>query len=867
MSAQPFTLPDFYTPYPPRLSPHVEQARQHTRAWARRMGMLEGSGVWEQSDLDAHDYALLCGYTHPDTDAEMLSLITDWYVWVFFFDDNFLEAYKRTQDREGGKYHLDRLPAFMPMDLSAGFPEPENPVEAGLGDLWRRTVPERSAAWRARFAESTEHLLNESLWELSNINAGRVANPVEYIEMRRKVGGAPWSAGLVEHAAGAEVPAAVASSRPLRVLRDAFSDAVHLRNDLFSYQREVEDEGELSNGVLVLERFLGCSTQEAADAVNDLLTSRLQQFEHTALTELAPLFAEHALDPAACADVLAYAKGLQDWQAGGHEWHLRSSRYMNDGGAAAGSGSPLTGGWSPPGPTGVGTAGQVVLGAQVKALLGSTRSGLRGLRRHGHTPHQRVGPSILPEFDMPFAVRLSPHLESARRATVEWGEAMGMLRPQPGVPASDIWDRDRLAGFDFPLCAAGIHPEATAESLALSSQWLTWGTYGDDYFPVVFGRTRDIAGARACNARLALFMPLQGASAVPPSNALERGLADLWARTVAPMPPAARVSFRASLETMTASWVWELENQAAHRVPDPVDYMEMRRATFGSDFTMSLCRLRRADVIAPEVYASGPVRSLENAAADYACLINDVFSYQKEIEFEGEVHNCVLVVQTFFECDYPTGLRIVDDLMRSRMSQFQHVVAHELPVLYDDMQLGTEAREAMGAYVKDLENWLSGILLWHRECRRYREEDCLEAVRAQSAAAAPPLPSGSAPLLTPVPSSAAVPPAPQRPGGSRSRFHGPPPFPSRGSAAADRATDDDPLATPAARTLLADPGDLPAVAHGPVSFGAGHAPVPAARASEPEAASTGAARPVIPVGPTGLGTTGLRPALSRPAGH
>ena len=128
--------------------------------------------------------------------------------------------------------------------------------------------------------------------------------------MRRKVGGAPWSAGLVEYAAGAEVPDSVADERALRVLRDAFSDGVHLRNDLFSYQREVEDEGENSNGVLVLETFLNCSTQEAAEAVNDLLTSRLQQFENTALTELGPLCAEKGLDPTETAAVLAYVKGL-----------------------------------------------------------------------------------------------------------------------------------------------------------------------------------------------------------------------------------------------------------------------------------------------------------------------------------------------------------------------------------------------------------------------------------------------------------------------------------------------------------------------------------------------------------------------------
>ena len=58
----------------------------------------------------------------------------------------------------------------------------------------------------------------------------------------------------------------------------------------------VEDEGELANGVLVFERFLGYGTQEAADAVNDLLTSRLHQFEHTVFTELTPLFEEHGLD-------------------------------------------------------------------------------------------------------------------------------------------------------------------------------------------------------------------------------------------------------------------------------------------------------------------------------------------------------------------------------------------------------------------------------------------------------------------------------------------------------------------------------------------------------------------------------------------
>ncbi|MFI8214392.1 germacradienol/geosmin synthase Cyc2 [Streptomyces sp. NPDC085932] len=695
---QPFELPHFYMPHPARLNPHVDEARAHSTAWARDMGMLEGSGVWDQADLDAHDYGLLCAYTHPDCDGPALSLITDWYVWVFFFDDHFLEMYKRSQDRVAGKAHLDRLPLFMPLDLATTVPEPQNPVEAGLADLWARTVPAMSEDWRRRFAVATEHLLNESMWELSNINEGRIANPVEYIEMRRKVGGAPWSAGLVEYAT-AEVPASVAGSRPLRVLMETFSDAVHLRNDLFSYQREVEEEGENSNGVLVLETFFGCTTQEAADTVNDVLTSRLHQFEHTAFTEVPALALEKGLAPDEVAAVAAYTKGLQDWQSGGHEWHLRSSRYMNEN--AVRGGSP----W--PGCSGPGTSA-----ADVRALLAA--AGAERVRSYTHVPYQKVGPARIPDIRMPFPLELSPHLDRSRRTLGDWVARMGIL-------AEGVWDADKLRAYDLPLCAAGLDPDATPEALDLSSQWLAWGTYGDDYYPLVYGHRRDLAAARLTTARLSDCMPVDGAEPPVPLNAMERGLIDLWARTTADMTPEARRTLKAAVDVMTESWVWELSNQLQNRVPDPVDYLEMRRATFGSDLTLSLCRLGHGPAIPPEVYRSGPVRSLENAAMDFACLLNDVFSYQKEIEFEGEIHNAILVVQNFFGCDYPTGLGIVHDLMSQRMRQFEHVVAHELPILYDDFGLSKEARAAMGTYVADLRNWLSGILNWHRQVDRYKD--------------------------------------------------------------------------------------------------------------------------------------------------
>ncbi|MER5866496.1 germacradienol/geosmin synthase [Kitasatospora sp. NPDC002040] len=709
MAPQPFQLPDFYLPYPARLNPHLESAREHSKAWARELEMIEGSGIWDEDDFDRHDYALLCAYTHPDCDAAELALITDWYVWVFFFDDHFLDIFKRSGDLVGGKAYLDRLPAYMPLDDSQGYPEPTNAVEAGLADLWARSVPAMSMAWRERFAVATKALLDESMWELANINEGRVSNPIEYIAMRRKVGGAPWSAGLVEHAAGAEVPAVIAASRPMEVLRDSFSDGVHLRNDLFSYQREVEGEGELSNGILVLERFLDCSTQEAADRVNDLLTSRLQQFEHTALTEVPALLIEHGLDARAAADVFAYVKGLQDWQSGGHEWHLRSSRYMNES-ADLGPGLPsfLNG------PSGLGTSAARLFGSVARTMPARLRS-------FTHTPFEQVGPTELPDFYLPFSNALSPHLDRARENVVEWAHRMGLLDLVPGVPGSGLWTEEKLRAYDFALCSAGIHPDASAEQLDLTTCWLAWGTWGDDLYPLVHGRTGDLAGAKHLHARMLELMPVEGPAGITPVHPLEVALADLWTRTAGPMPVESRRTFRGAVEQMLESWLWELANQIQNHIPDPIDYIEMRRRTFGSDLTMSLARLSRGNSIPSEVFAATPVLELEAAAADYACMMNDVFSYQKEIQFEGEIHNIVLVVQNFLDCDRHQALAIVDDLMTSRMRQFEHLTEIELPALFDEFRLDDAARRELEGYVQEIRHWLYGIKVWHSECDRYNE--------------------------------------------------------------------------------------------------------------------------------------------------
>ncbi|EME54674.1 terpene synthase family protein [Amycolatopsis decaplanina] len=716
---QAFTLPEFYVPHPARMNPHLEAARAHSMAWARRMGMLDspspsGDVVWTEQALAKMDYALLCAHTHPDCDGPSLDLVTDWYVWVFFFDDDFLAQFKYTRNIEGAKAYLDRLELFMtgPGETS---PEPGNPAEAGLKDLWARTIPSMSESWRRRFVTSTHNLMVESLWELDNIDRGRIANPIEYIQMRRRVGGAPWSANLIEYAVGAEVPDGIAATRPMEVLRDTFADAVHLRNDLFSYQREVREEGENSNAVLVFEKFLDRPTQEAAELTNDLLTSRLQQFENTALVEVPALLAERDISLPGQIAVGLYVKGLQDWQSGGHEWHARSSRYMNEGAVSGANG-----------PTGLGTG---------SLRLSPKRLGLvQRVRQQAPAPFAKVGHLPLPEFRMPYPVRTNPHLAVAREYAPGWAREMGMFE-------NGVWDERRFRGFDLAHRAAMIGPDADFERLKVSTGWFTWSTYGDDYFSLVFGMKRDPVAAKLCSDRLSLFMPLDGEPMPKPSNAIERGLADLWGRTAGPLTPHGRAGFRRAIESMTASWVWEVGNQAQNRVPDPVDYVEMRRRTFGSDLTKSLALLELGDVVPQELFQHRVLFELDTAAQDYAAFSNDLFSYQKEVEYEGEVHNLVYVVERFLEVDRVEARDITARLMNARMDQFEQLADEGLPRMCDDLGLGDDVRAVLTGYADHLKDRMAGTLEWHRKCVRYTPEG-LERARTPEPPVFPLEPSG-----------------------------------------------------------------------------------------------------------------------------
>ncbi len=127
--------------------------------------------------------------------------------------------------------------------------------------------------------------------------------------------------------------------------------------------------------------------------------------------------------------------------------------------------------------------------------------------------------------------------------------------------------------------------------------------------------------------------------------------------------------------------------------------------------------------IPAEVHRTLTMQELANAAIDYVCFTNDIVSYQKEIEFEGEIHNVVLVIENFFGCDKTEALEIVNSLMTARAKQVEHIVTTELPLLFENFDLNAKACEQLLAYAKDLQNYMCASLKWHLRTDRYRESE------------------------------------------------------------------------------------------------------------------------------------------------
>lgn len=321
-------------------------------------------------------------------------------------------------------------------------------------------------------------------------------------------------------------------------------------------------------------------------------------------------------------------------------------------------------------------------------------------------------PFVLPDLRVPWPARVNPHVDSARRHAKDWAREMGMLSGR------GTWDEDTFDSDDWPLFAALTHPEATKEQLYGISFWDVCLLALDDYFVTAYKDTRDLAGATVFVERLREFMPPSGEPVPVPANQVERGLADVWARTAPGMPPELRDRFPDHVVDFARGNLWELDNTLRNHVVDPVEYLDQRRRTAGTELSTGLAAYTLGATLPDELFSGGPLPTLVNAFADSVGLRNDIHSYRKEVELERDLNNGLVALQRFSGGDLQDAVDLAHALYNARIDEFEHTTAR-LPAYFAEQSLDTTVQASVLRYVKNLGDWMAGDNQWYRTTGRY----------------------------------------------------------------------------------------------------------------------------------------------------
>ncbi|MBD0737951.1 terpene synthase family protein [Streptomyces sp. CBMA29] len=321
--------PDITSPFPYRVNPHAEQAREHLAAWAREAGLVHRESA--RLRFERADFGWFAALVYPSASARHLELMADWFAWLFLVDDQLDDGlFGRSQDQVGEVVGQMRAVLEGHGPRTAGGGHVPTAVSS-LADLWERTVADAPQGWPRRFIDHLERCLSTAAqWEAGNRIGGLVPPEDTYIANRRHTGAIYVCMDLIEIVQPAEFPESVRGSREFTAALDAACNVVCWTNDVYSLAKE-RALGEVHNLVHVVEHHRGLSEAEALAHVRTAIDRETGLFLACERETLAahPRWAE---------PLGSYLQGMRTWMRGNLDWSRHTKRYRTS--AATGEERP-----------------------------------------------------------------------------------------------------------------------------------------------------------------------------------------------------------------------------------------------------------------------------------------------------------------------------------------------------------------------------------------------------------------------------------------------------------------------------------------------------------------------------------------------
>ncbi|MEV7013560.1 terpene synthase family protein [Streptosporangium sp. NPDC051022] len=243
-----------------------------TLHWARMMGLTANRRDAER--LGRARFHLAAARFLPHVPAADVTLFSQWTTWFFFLDDEQDDGLAG-HDQAWVRRTYGSLLAIVSTSRPPG---PASPLQAALADLWQRTAPRMTPAWRTRFTTQMRHHRDAFLEQADNRVNGRVPSVEDYPRLRRRANGEHMF-NLFEVAHRAEIPAPLARTSAWSELCAAANDITAWCNDIASYDRE-SASGDTTNYVTVFRHALGCDTRTAVEQVKQQIRRRLDDLRN-----------------------------------------------------------------------------------------------------------------------------------------------------------------------------------------------------------------------------------------------------------------------------------------------------------------------------------------------------------------------------------------------------------------------------------------------------------------------------------------------------------------------------------------------------------------------------------------------------------
>jgi hypothetical protein len=313
-------LPGLYCPFPSTLNQYVEKADRHTMLWVKRHQLVTNEETWSQ--YHSQKFTWMVARMFPTADLNALSIAADLNTLLFVLDDQFDEhtaGSETIKQRDQFEKLVYALIGIMKHNSQVSL-EKGGPVLSAVSDFWKRIRKLGNLGWQVRFIESLQQAFAANLWRIEQVSRGQLPTLEEYMKWRPFFSGASFFAHLMEAIEAFSLPDYVFLDATVKKLIQLCSNTICWANDLFSFNKELE-QGDEMNIVMLIRNTRDCTIEEAIAEAVKVHDEQVSQFEH--LSAKLPSFGE-----VTDVQLTRYVHALALMMKGNIDWSIRdTARY------------------------------------------------------------------------------------------------------------------------------------------------------------------------------------------------------------------------------------------------------------------------------------------------------------------------------------------------------------------------------------------------------------------------------------------------------------------------------------------------------------------------------------------------------------